>query len=79
MLPTCLGQNEANLDPASVISPGVESRVQSEGFFVNGSSYAVISETLRIERGSHVGFSFRTCASGKESFKVIKILLKFIS
>ena len=41
-----------------------QSQQTGEGFFVNGSSYAVISETLKLDRGSHIGFSFRTCTSG---------------
>lgn len=75
---SCLSQEvnptSSDLPPVtSSISPPVtspapaENRIQqsSEGFFFNGSSYAVISETLRLERGSHIGFSFRTCTSGK--------------
>ena len=49
----------------SAASPAPAVQQSSEGFFFNGSSYAVISETLRLERGSHIGFSFRTCTSGK--------------
>lgn len=38
---------------------------QSEGFFLNGSSYAVLSKGLLLEPGSLVGFSFRTCLPGE--------------
>jgi hypothetical protein len=38
----------------------------SEGFFVNGSSFAVIADTLKMDRGAHIGFSFRTCSPGTE-------------
>ncbi len=36
-----------------------------EGFFLNGSSYAVLSEGLRLDPGSLLGFSFRTCLPGE--------------
>lgn len=39
--------------------------VSSEGFFLNGSSYAVLPEGLNLEPGSLVGFSFRTCMPGE--------------
>ena len=38
---------------------------EAEGFFRNGSSYAVISENWKPEPGSLLGFSFRTCAPGE--------------
>lgn len=37
----------------------------SEGFFRNGSSYALISEHWMPEPGSLLGFSFRSCAPGE--------------
>ena len=37
----------------------------SEGFFRNGSSYALISEHWKPEPGSLMGFSFRSCAPGE--------------
>ena len=37
----------------------------AEGFFRNGSSYAVISENWKPEPGSLLGFSFRSCAPGE--------------
>jgi len=61
-------QNEADLSTTiatTAATPSGVNRFDQEGFFINGSSYAVISETLHLERGSHIGFSFRTCSTGK--------------
>ena len=36
----------------------------SEGFFSSQSSYALVSDTLDLSRGSILGLSFRTCSPG---------------
>ncbi len=36
-----------------------------EGFFLNGSSFAVTSGVLSLAGGSSIGFSFRTCTPGE--------------
>lgn len=44
---------------------GVPSIATSEGFFMNRSSYATVSDDLSLAPGSFMGFSFRTCAPGE--------------
>jgi hypothetical protein len=39
--------------------------VSTEGFFLNGSSYAIISDTLSLSGGAMIGLSFRTCTPGE--------------
>lgn len=51
-----------------MISLGLCQRIDStasEGFFLNGSSYATLPEGLKLEPGSLIGFSFRTCLPGE--------------
>ena len=76
-LPSCRSQAVPSTSDLTVQPPAtsptppptslVDGRQSGEGFFMNGSSYAVIAETLRMERGSHIGFSFRTCTTGRIS------------
>ncbi len=40
-------------------------QVTSEAFFLNGTSYALISDTLSLSPGRRIGLSFRTCSPGE--------------
>jgi hypothetical protein len=62
-------------------SVGGHAAATSEGFFLNGSSYVVISDSLNLDAGSLIGFSFRTCSPGEllrqtgDGFDELKLFL----
>ena len=61
----CLAIITLNINTVVAQTTTASNSPTSEGFFSSQSSYALVSDTLDLSRGTFLGLSFRTCSPGE--------------